>query len=201
MWTIIKYYIFTRNNLLMLILFYPFFLTLSKIGGLHIASAMSNIDIVLYPFIYFGFFVNTEKASLEKLPIHLDKIRYAKSSSLYLITLFMLALNLILISILDELTLTAVAYSFFRVNILFALAILFSKVIFQNYIPFKAEEFKTIPFKSIPLLVFIALHFYVFQDNYFIQIALSLVFYPIFEFWDFYIITKYTTSKLSVFKA
>ncbi len=186
MWTIIKYYIFTRNNLLMLILFYPIILTLSKMGGVYIAPAMSNLDIIVYPFLYLGFFVNTDKAELERLPINLEEIRLAESIALYLIVLFLFIQNLVILWSLDILSLTAVASSFFKVNVIFALALLFSKFIFNQTFDFRSKEFRTILTKLMPLATYILLSVYAFPSNVYAQLILAIFYFPCAELFDFY---------------
>ncbi len=186
MWTIIKYYILTKNNFFMLILFYPIILTSSKMGGVYIAPAMSNLDIIVYPFLYFGFFVNTDKAELTRLPINLEEIRLSESIALYLIVLFLFIQNVILLGALDILSLTAVESSFFRVNVMFALALLFSKLIFNQYFDFMSKEFLSIPIKMVPLVTYILLSVYVFPSNVYAQLILAVFYFPCAEIFDFY---------------
>ncbi len=195
MWTIIKYYILTKNNLFMLVMIYPMFLFLSKMGGVHIAPAMSNIDIVVYPFLYFGFFVNTDKAALERLPIDSKRIKTARGSALYMIILFLMALDVILLNVINDFSPERISTSFLRIDILFVLAMLFSKYLFKNYIDVKTKDIILIPLQAIPLIVLLVSYLFIFEDNHILQIILNIVFYPLYEFWDYYIFNKSLIRK------
>ncbi len=167
---------------MMLVVVYPLFIVLSKMGGMHIASAMTNVDIMVYPFVYFGF----QKAILERLPIEMERIKLAKSIALYIIILCLFLENILVLSCLGLNSAAEISNSFFRVNLLFGLALLFSGYLFQNHTNFQARELVEIPIKILPLAFYLGIYLYVFETNDYMQIFSSLIFYPLFEVWDYF---------------
>lgn len=195
MWTIIRHYLITANNFAVLIMLYPMLIVLNRVGEMNISSAVSNIDIVVYPIIYYGFFVKFPEALIERLPISKNSIRLAKRGALYIVLLLLFAENISILYLFDTVRPYEIAASMFRVNLLFVLAMILSPLFFKGSFSFSYKGLTDMLIKLIPLLVYILINIYLLDQQAYIQILFSIVFYPLFELWNYLKISKHSFSS------
>ncbi len=183
MFTLVAYFLRTRNNYYALFFLYPFLMTLAWFSGEYIRSAFELIEIVAYPIVFYGLYFNFEKARLERLPLSMKEINYSRDIALYMLMLALFAEKLILLSFVDSFNLYSIAKAIFEINVFFGLGMLVTEFVLKKIDYLNIKSVLTFSVEVLPLLAYVVVDTYLISVYTELKIALGFAFFPALRYW------------------